>query len=44
MTSKQQTPYEQLKDRLATISDLGSVGILLFWDRQTYMPRRAVAG
>jgi len=44
MTSKPETAYEQLKDRLATISDLGSVRILLFWDRQTYMPRGAVAG
>jgi carboxypeptidase Taq len=44
MTSNQQTAYQQLKDRLATISDLGSVGILLFWDRQTYMPTGAVAG
>src|SRR5919199_1734433 len=44
MTSKQQTPYEQLKDRLATISDLGSVRTLLFWDRQTYMPTGAVPG
>jgi carboxypeptidase Taq len=44
VTSKQQTPYEQLKDRLATISDLGSVRTLLFWDRQTYMPTGAVSG
>ena len=44
MTSKHETAYEQLKDRLATISDLRSVKSLLFWDQQTYMPRGAVAG
>ena len=44
MTSKQETAYQQLKDRLATISDLQSVQSLLFWDQQTYMPKGAVAG
>ena len=44
MTSKQETAYQQLKDRLATISDLRSVKSLLFWDQQTYMPGGAVAG
>jgi hypothetical protein len=35
MISKHETAYEQLKDRLATITDLSLVRILLFWDRQT---------
>jgi carboxypeptidase Taq len=44
MNGKRETAYEQLKERLATITDLGSVRSLLFWDQQTYMPRGAVAG
>ena len=44
MNGKHETAYEQLRDRLATIGDLGSVRSLLFWDQQTYMPRGAVAG
>src|SRR5215210_4058819 len=44
MNSKHETAYEQLKDRLATISDLGSARLLLFWDQQTYMPEGAVTG
>jgi carboxypeptidase Taq len=32
----------QLKKRLATISDLGSASSLLFWDKQTYMPKGGV--
>src|SRR3712207_8760167 len=36
--------FEKLKDRLATISDLGAANSLLFWDRQTYMPEGGVAG
>jgi carboxypeptidase Taq len=44
MSMKHETAYEQLKDRLATISDLGSVQSLLFWDQQTYMPGGALAG
>jgi len=44
VTGKHETAYEQLKDRLATISDLGSARSLLFWDQQTYTSRGAVAG
>jgi carboxypeptidase Taq len=44
MTGKQETAFEQLKDRLATIKDLGSVKSLLFWDQQTYMPGGGIAG
>jgi len=44
MTGKHETAHEQLKDRLATISDLGSARSLRFWDQQTYMPRGGVAG
>jgi carboxypeptidase Taq len=36
--------YERLKDRLATISDVHSAKSLLFWDQQTYMPKGSVAG
>ena len=43
MNNAQETAYEQLKDRLATISDLRSAKSLLFWDHQTYMPRGSVA-
>ena len=39
-----ESPFEKLKDRLATISDLGAANRLLFWDRQTYMPKGGVAG
>ena len=35
---------QRLKKRLATISDVGSANSVLFWDRQTYMPRGGVAG
>ena len=42
--AKEETAYEQLKARLATISDLGSANSLLFWDRQTYMPHGGVVG
>src|SRR3954451_13851502 len=44
MSMKRETAYEQLKERLATINDLGSVQSLLLWDQQTYMPGGAVAG
>jgi carboxypeptidase Taq len=40
----EETAYEQLKARLAMISDLGSANSLLFWDRQTYMPEGGIAG
>jgi carboxypeptidase Taq len=32
------TALEQVKDRLATLSDLGKAGSLLFWDERTKMP------
>jgi Zn-dependent M32 family carboxypeptidase len=44
MTGKHETAYEQLKDRLVTISGLRSTKSLLFSDQQTYMPRGAVSG
>src|SRR5918912_3812134 len=44
MTKERETAYERLRDRLATISDLSSANSLLFWDRQTYMPKGGVAG
>src|SRR5215210_377775 len=43
MTGEQESAFEQLKDRLATIKDLGSVKSLLFWDQQTYMPGGGIA-
>jgi carboxypeptidase Taq len=44
MNKEKKTAFEQLEDRLATLSDLRSVKSLLFWDQQTYMPAGAVAG
>jgi len=44
MNKEKKTAFEQLNDRLATLSDLRSVKSLLFWDQQTYMPAGAVAG
>jgi carboxypeptidase Taq len=44
MAEKRESPLKQLKDRLATISDLNSANGLLFWDRQTYMPEGGIAG
>ena len=44
MIGEQKTAYERLKERLATISDLHSTKSLLFWDQQTYLPGRGVAG
>src|SRR5918998_3949893 len=44
MSEKHEAALEQLKNRLATISDLNSANGLLFWDRQTYMPEGGVAG
>jgi carboxypeptidase Taq len=44
MNNEREAAYERLKDRLATISDLSSANGLLFWDRQTYMPKGGVAG
>lgn len=38
MTSKISDPLQLLKDRLATISDLGGASSVLGWDQQTYMP------
>ena len=34
----------ELKDRLATISDVSAAGAVLGWDRQTHMPEGGVAG
>ncbi len=33
-----QEKLQQLKERLATITDLGRAGAILGWDQQTYMP------
>jgi carboxypeptidase Taq len=33
-----------LRQRAAELSDLGSIGLLLFWDRSTYMPPRGADG
>jgi carboxypeptidase Taq len=44
MSREHVTAFDQLRARLATLSDLRSVKSLLFWDQQTYMPARAVAG
>src|SRR5215210_8581958 len=44
MAGENGTAFEQLEERLATISDLSSVRSLLFWDQQTYMPGGGVAG
>src|ERR671939_775679 len=44
MAKERETAYRRLEDRLATISDLRSASGLLFWDRQTYMPKGGVAG
>ena len=43
MTETNESALGQLKKRLATISDLGSANSLLFWDKQTYMPKGGVA-
>jgi carboxypeptidase Taq len=39
MASKAEgTPMEQVRERLAVIADLGAIGGLLGWDRETMMP------
>ena len=40
----EQTKLQELKERLATIADLGAAGAVLGWDRQTYMPEGGVEG
>jgi carboxypeptidase Taq len=37
-------PLQELKTRLATVTDLRSVGGLLGWDQRTYMPQNGAAG
>ncbi len=44
MTGEHEAAHEQLKDRLAPITDLSSTKSLLFSNQQTYMPRGAVGG
>src|SRR5919199_1472715 len=44
MSKENESGFERLKDRWATLSDLRSVNSLLFWDQQTYMPADAVVG
>ena len=43
MVEEREISYERLKDRLASVRDLRSANSLLFWDRQTYMPKGGVA-
>src|SRR5215212_2563534 len=43
MAKEHETLYERLNDRLATISDVRSANSLLFWDRQTHMPKGGIA-
>jgi carboxypeptidase Taq len=43
-TEKTNSAYEELRERLATISDVGQATSLLFWDQQTHMPPGGVAG
>ena len=44
MTETDEDNLRQLKERLAQISNVSSANGLLMWDRQTYMPKGAVAG
>jgi len=44
MTTTSKDTLELLRERLATISDLGTAASVLAWDQQTYMPEGGVAG
>ncbi|MGB3682391.1 MAG: carboxypeptidase M32 [Rubrobacteraceae bacterium] len=44
MTDTGEDKLQLLKDRMASLSDLGGAGMTLFWDRQVYMPEGAVEG
>ncbi len=44
MIDTRKDKLQLLKDRMASISDLGGAGMTLFWDRQVYMPEGAVEG
>ncbi len=44
MTDIQKDKLQLLKDRMASLSDLGGASMTLFWDRQVYMPGGAVEG
>jgi carboxypeptidase Taq len=44
MNTKTRDPLQLLKDRLATISDLGGASSVLAWDQQTNMPEGGVEG
>ena len=44
MSTENEGPIRDLKDRLAIISDIGGASSLLFWDQQTHMPEGGVAG
>jgi carboxypeptidase Taq len=41
--TEQSTALEQLRSRLAQISDIGNAAALLSWDQQTYMPPAGAA-
>ena len=42
MTTTSERPLQQLKERLAIISDVDAAEAALSWDRQTYMPEGAI--
>lgn len=42
MTDTREDKLQLLKDRMASLSDLGGASMTLFWDRQVYMPEGAV--
>ena len=44
MTDTQEDKLQLLKERMASLSDLGGASMTLFWDRQVYMPEGAVEG
>jgi carboxypeptidase Taq len=43
MTTTSERPLQQLKERLAIISDVNAAEATLSWDRQTYMPEGGIA-
>jgi carboxypeptidase Taq len=44
MTDTRKDKLQLLKDRMASLSDLGGASMTLFWDRQVYMPEGAIEG
>src|SRR5437588_9253408 len=43
MNHEMAEPFEQLRERMAALSDLRNVSQLLDWDQQTMMPPRGAA-